>query len=260
MTHRRHDNPNFACDAATVENERRRMRADPRPLGRPVVVLAGWRSFRLPAFGLADKLAPLTSGRRTDFIAIAYPWAGSVEAAAGHARRVLTETFQAAGAGQQGPDPVAPVEVDVVGISMGGLVGRLLEVRSALADPGPVRIRRLFTIATPHGGARLADRIALDRAARSMRAGSTLLRDLEAGTAESRYELICYAQLRDWWVGATRSSPAAGTMHWIDAESPMDRALSHFTSFRRWPIVLDIARRLRGESPLAGVPSRPPRD
>ncbi|MCC6676985.1 MAG: alpha/beta hydrolase [Phycisphaerales bacterium] len=239
-------NPDFHLDREQIRAERVRMRADPRSLARPVVVLAGWRSPSVQGFSLADKLAPLTSGHRGDFTSVSYALAGDIESAARRARSVLEGRFRGASG-----------EVDVVGISMGGLVARLL-----MAEDPPVglRIRRLFTIATPHTGAGLARWVRPDRAARAMRPGSPLLARLDDRLAAEEFELICYAQLRDWWVGASRAHPPGRGSHWIDATSPIDRIFSHFTSPRRWPIVLDIARRLRGESPLARTASRPPGD
>src|SRR5262245_15917374 len=131
---RRHPNPVFQVDTAQVRAERARMRRDPRPLERPVVILAGWRSPRLQGFGLADKLAPLTSGRAEDYIRIAYPLVGDLERALARVRTVLSQ--RGVGGGRN--------EVDVVGISMGGLVARMLAAQAE--SDGPVRIRRLFTI------------------------------------------------------------------------------------------------------------------
>lgn len=245
---RRLVNPDFAVDAAMVAAERARMRGEPRPLARPVVIIAGWRSPRMQGFGLADKLGPLTTGRADDFIRIAYPFVGDFERALERVRATLAKSERVGN----------HTEIDLIGISMGGLVGRLLASRAA--EDGLVRVRRLFTIATPHRGAILADWVRPDRAARSMRRGSDLLCGLDECLPRADYELICYSQLRDWWVGAKRTSPEGHGSHWIDTQSPADLVLSHFTSPRRWPIVIDIARRLRGESPLARNASAPPRN
>lgn len=241
----RRENPDFHLTREAIRAERARMHAEPRPLARPVVILAGWRSPRLQGFGLADRLAPLTSASRADFIPITYALTGDLARAQARARDVLLAKF-----GEAGPD------VDIIGISMGGLVARLL----ALEPRPPVRIARLFTISTPHGGASLARWIRPDRASRAMRPGSALLARLDAALPQAEYEFICYAQLRDWWVGARRCHPPGRSSHWIDVAGPVDFLFSHFTSPRRWPIILDIARRLRGESPLARAASRPPGD
>lgn len=243
-------NPDFHLDRAGMDAERARMRADPRPVARPVIVLAGWRSPGVQGWGLSDKLIPLTSGRAEDYISVSYARAGDVRAAARRARAVAAERLA-----RRSAEP-AP-EVDIIGISMGGLVARLL---AAEGDSTGFRMRRLFTIATPHAGAGLARWIRPDRATRDMRPGSPFLERLDAGLESAGFELVCYAQLRDWWVGARRTAPPGAGSHWIDVASPIDLLFSHFTSPRRWPIVIDLARRLRGESPLAGPASSPPGD
>ena len=66
-------------------------------------------------------------------------------------------------------------EVDIVGFSMGGLVSRLYVQRHG----GAARVRRLITLATPHGGSHLA-RALPQQATREMRPGSPFLRDLDS--------------------------------------------------------------------------------
>src|SRR6185369_10092730 len=88
-------------------------------------------------------------------------------------------------------NPEETVEVDVVGVSMGGLVARWAALppadrfrEGAAHNPGAtgkrLRIRNLYTLGTPHRGAILANLIAPDPIARDMRAGSGFLRTLDA--------------------------------------------------------------------------------
>lgn len=154
-------------------------------------------------------------------------------------------------------------EVDVVGVSMGGLVARA-GAAGVGAGGGPsaggrrLRIGRLFTLGTPHCGARLAELARPDAAARDMRAGSAFLSRLdEARGASERgalYEMVCYTRLRDSWVGAGRTAPPGLDVHWVSGW----RVLSHVTVSMDPRIVVDIARRLRGEDPLARPDGRPP--
>jgi hypothetical protein len=149
------------------------------------------------------------------------------------------------------------MEVDVVGVSMGGLVARAAAsdwvARRSAAGSRRVRIARLFTLATPHKGATLANRICPDGTARDMRPGCDFLSRLNAEPPE--HELICYARLRDWWVGATNTAPPGREPMWVDAPA----LLSHQLVTHDPVIRTDVARRLRGEEPL-GRPSHPPRD
>lgn len=208
------------------------MRASPKPLDRPVVLLAGWRSPAFTPGSLARDLAGLTSGNPRDFSIIAYPWRGRFD-------RIVERVGSQLGRDFDGP-------VDIVAISMGGLVARALAT-----DAGQKRIARLFTLATPHRGAVLARWIRPDNCARVMQPGSATLEQLDRALENRSYELVCYAQLRDWWVGVQTQSPVGMPALWSDVHSPLFAPVSHFTINRNPLITLDIARRLRGEPPLA---------
>lgn len=242
------DNPDFPADPAEVRADWDRMRAQPQALKRPVIVLAGWRAPRLRGRGVATLLRSVTSQRESDFFSVAYPRSGTLRAAARVAMTRIAERW-----------PNGPGEVDAVGISMGGLVARLA---AACPDNGFPRlpIARLFTLATPHQGAKLARYIALDRAARDMRPGSVFLEDLERACLSAEYELFCYAQLRDWWVGASRTAPPGRFPFWTDTRGTAQHVLSHFLINSNFAVLRDIARRLRGEEPVARSASRPPCD
>lgn len=213
-----------------------------------MVVLGGWRTWDVSTRGLASRIRRLVGTDRTRVLSVSFLLKSDLESMA---RKVIRRVEQR----WPSDDPEQTIEVDVVGLSMGGLVARL-----AAAEPDPrtgkrLRIARLFTIGTPHRGAKLADHIAIDRAARQMRAGSALLRRLDSPSTESDYALVAYARTNDRWVGATRSSPPGQDPIW----TPGPRFMSHQTiSLDKW-IITDIARRIRGEAPL-GHPSAPPSD
>jgi pimeloyl-ACP methyl ester carboxylesterase len=220
-----------------------RLAAAPVALSRPVVILAGWRAPRIAAWSLQQALVPATSGKNQDFHSIAYPGAGSIEAAAEVARRALAARG------------LAGASVDVVGISMGGLVARHLA-----AEGGVLRAHRLFTIATPHRGATLAKFVRVDQASADMRPGSEALARLDAQTRDLPCELICYAGLNDWWVGAKNTAPPGHVPLWVEPETVGEKLFSHFTMNRAPTILADLARRLRGEAPLGEPGPPPPRD
>lgn len=221
--------------------------ADPRPLARPVVVLGGWRAWRLNATSLRDRLRASTSGRPGDFEAVSFQTISSIEAAA-------ERTIERVAARWPSGDDGLTREVDVVGISMGGLVARLAASEAGPADRLRLRIARLFTIGTPHRGSRLAARIAIDPASRSMRPGSRLLGTLEEARRSAGYEIVPYARLNDVMVGARNTAPPGMSPYW--GAGP--RLLSHVTITGDRRIALDIALRLRGETPIAGEASEPP--
>lgn len=241
-------NPGFPFTLEDVEQEIARMRAAPVGVQRPVVVLAGYRAWSIMPRNVAAKLAMLTGAPLSQFLPVAYPWSFDIPALG---RRVveLVETRWPSG------DPEWTVPVDAVGISMGGLVAR--SAAAGLGGGGKrLNIQRLFTLGTPHRGAKLARLAAPDRAARDMRPGSALLGRLDEDLEHARYELICYARLRDVLVGARNTAPAGRHPHWVSGW----RVCSHVAITMDWRILIDIARRLRGEQPLAATPVCPPRD
>jgi hypothetical protein len=219
------------------------MAREPRPLLRPVLILAGWHSPGIAGYGIEGTLKPSTSGRDQDFLSVSYPLSRSFESAAAKVAQAMTRRG------------LNDAEVDIVGISMGGLVARAL-INGAF---GPaVRAARLFTIATPHRGAKLANVACPDAAARDMRARSQFLCGLDAAPCNTK--LICYGIVRDWWVGATNTSPHGTTPYWLEPIGVIPRLFAHFAINFDTRVLADIARRLRGETPLTKEASAPPTD
>lgn len=234
------------------------MRDNPVPVQRPVLVASGWRAWSVVPRGIVRTLRELTGSPPDDFhfLGQAFPTVSTIPEAA---RRLVAAAAEA----WTGDDPGQTVPLDVIGVSMGGLVARLAalppDAREPLGTPADLprlNIARLFTLATPHRGASLAGIVALDAAARDMKPGSPFLQALDAAEPEARpYELVCYARLRDAWVGATNTAPPGMNPIWVP--TPL-RNLAHLTVSRDKRILLDIARRIRDESPLALEPSPPP--
>lgn len=239
----RPDNPDFQPPDAGLSAELARMRASPVAAPRPIVVLGGWRAMRFPAAILARRIRTLVGAAQT--LAVAFPFHFRCERAAATTLLRIDERFPSS-------DPDATVPVDVVAVSMGGLIARW----AAIPLPGrPVlRIARLFTLATPHRGARIARFIRPDPTVSAMRPGSNFLQKLDAALPAADYELVCYARLRDSWVGARNTAPHGRNPIW----KPGPLLLSHTTISTDSLIIADIARRIRGESPLAAQPSPPP--
>ena len=240
-------NPHFLVPDDLLRADTERMRRDARPLSRPLVILAGYRSPRISAWSLERLLRPVIGGADAPILSVAYPERGSIPGAA----RIVLERV----VGRFGH---TPPELDVVAISMGGLVARAMQAGLIEGLP-PLRTARLFTLATPHRGARLANLIAPDAAARDMRPGSAFLRRLDDALSERPIDLTCYALLRDWWVGTENTAPPGRDPHWLDPHTPFAKAMAHFAVTQDPRLALDLARRLRGEEPLAQRATPPPR-
>lgn len=244
-------NPAFPASWREVSAEHARMWASPTGLGRPVLVLSGYRAPWPVARRLAYEIRRLTGAERSLLVPLAYPWDATIEGPARKAVALVEDRFPS-------DDPDWTTEVDVVAVSMGGLVARLAAADPALrgeAGGKRLRIRTLYTLASPHRGAKLAETIRLDAASRDMRPGSDFLKRLDEAIKERSYEVVPYAVLRDGWVGAKNAAPRGMDPVWV----PGRLILSHHLVSFNDRILADLARRLRGEEPL-GRPSPPPRD
>lgn len=258
---RNQSNPHLDITLSHARELLRRMRAAPRPLVRPVLILNGYRGWEALAWAVRDTLASATSGRHQDFLVISYALLGDTEAIT---RRILDRYADA----RRNDSPI-----DVVGISMGGVLARWCALSpvdrvhpcardraSTPPHPGHLPIARLFTLASPHTGARLASWIRPDPAARDLREGSAWMQALAEHHANGRSprSMRCYAHLGDTWVGATRTAPAGENPVWHAGTM----AGSHFAAARNPVFLADIARHLRGEEPVCGPASasRPPRE
>ncbi|MDP1660905.1 MAG: hypothetical protein Q8L55_03230 [Phycisphaerales bacterium] len=242
--------PTFRADAAEVAAELARMRADPRPLTRPLVILSGYHTPAQVAWWLRQRLATLTSGNPADILTVSYPAQTTIEGAAEQSLAAISKRW--------GRGVVErPEGLDVVGISMGGLVARFAalapEARSIAGRPtepssGRLPIARLFTFATPHQGSHRAARIAPDAAARDMKPDSAFLAALNAHPRA--YPLVCYSQRGDAVVLPQAAAPPGLRPLVADGS----RLMSHFTTAHNPWFLVDLARRLRGEAPLLDGP------
>lgn len=245
-------NPCFDVSDESLAAARRELAAAPANLPRPLVVLAGWRSPPMPDGGVLARIAPLIPGAR-DTLSITYASLWTIDSASRRVVARVQERFPAAGT-------TDTTEVDVIAISMGGLVARLAAGNAFSQRNRRLRIARLFTLATPHRGARLASFIRPDPAAAAMRPGSEFLRSLDDDLARASFDLTCYAQLRDWWVGARNTAPPGHVPIWCEPRDVFGHWLSHFAINFNPRVLTDIALRLRGMTPLSRQGGEPPTD
>lgn len=250
----RSTNPDYPASAAVIQGELERMASQPATLQRPLVVIAGWRAPSWSSRLMAHRIRRVTGAQRDEVLPLAFPLALDLNAVAAAVVKRVEERWPS-------EDPDRTIEVDVVGISMGGLVARLAALTPQERGEGAegekrLRIARLVTLGTPHRGAKLAPLVPLDPCAKCMRAGSAFLNNLNARFDGAEYELVPYARLNDRWVGATNAAPPGREPIWV----PGPPVMSHQTITGDRRILADLARRLRGEAPLAARGSHPPTD
>jgi hypothetical protein len=238
-------NPSFAVPMTEAKAILRAMRADPKPLERPLVVVGGIHD---PGF-VASRMA--RSIRRTtapDDLVTTVSFFGPGKGTFDGCRDHLIESVEKAFGPTSSP---ATVEVDVIAFSMGGVVAR--HAARPRADGGKqLNVPRLFTISSPHRGARAAGLPTLDRRAVDLRAGSEFLDALNVELTLAPYELYVYARLGDMIVGPRNAAPPGQHPWWV-ANPPF--ALAHLGAAHDPRIMADILRRLRGEVPLATLPA-----
>jgi hypothetical protein len=240
-------NPSFAVPMADAKAALREMCDHPKALDRPVVIVGGIHD---PGFVVSRVARSIRRMTEPDELVESVSFFGSGSGTFDGCREHLIESVDTA-FGSPGGD--VTVEVDVIGFSMGGLVAR--HAARPRNDGGKrLRIRRLFTISTPHRGARMASLPTLDDRVLDMRAGSAFLAALDEDLVRADYEMFSYARLGDMIVGAENAAPPGRHPWWV-ANPPL--SFAHLSTPHDPRIVADIARRLRGEEPLATLPAAP---
>ena len=237
-------NPAFNVSTAEAKRALKAMAADARPLERPVVVLGGYHDIGL---GNAAFLANLRKVVPDDqLVSVVYPLSRSFDDCRRDVIEAVETKFPSA-------DARETVEVDVIGLSMGGIVARHAALERE--DGKRLKINRLFTISSPHRGAVRAELPAMSQLHRDLRSGSAFLRRLESAEGERDYQIVPYVRLGDWIVGAENAAPGeAVAAYWVP-NPPLNSA--HWGAPLDPRIVGDIARRLRGETPFTSAPPAP---
>ncbi len=236
---RRAPNPSFSVTREAARADLERMRATPVDLARPVVFLAGIGDLSISSGALEEALAPTVRGQVAELHFFdEFTFEGSRQ-------KLLREAAE-----QLGTTVDALPEVDVVAFSMGGLVARDAAIPDAAGRRLP--IRRLFTVSSPHEGARLAGVPFGMPQGDDMRLTSDFIDRLRRAPRD--YELVCYARLDDVTVGEEFAAPEGEPLWWVPTPSG---EWSHMAAFDDPRIQADIARRLRGEAPHATPPAVP---
>lgn len=239
----RESNPSFPVSVDAAHRDFERMRADPKPAARSVIIIGGIADPSISSESILAVIAPTLK----DTTVVEVDFFGTTTFA--EAREHL---FQSVRAGLHlGAEDAIP-EVDVIAFSMGGLVAR----DAACTKHGGERIpiRQLYTISTPHLGARVASVPFQFPQSADMQITSDFLVELDEELPNCCYELHCYAVTDDVTVGEEFAAPAAWPLWWVPVQPGQ---YGHFSGFTDERILSDIARRLRGEPTVTCFPASP---
>jgi hypothetical protein len=250
-------NPAFDLDANAAERDLDRIAADAKPLERPVFVAGGFADPGMATNAVTSRLERLFADEDARIVGVPFFSVRTFESSRERLVEAVEKRFPS------DPSSGLTAEVDVVAISMGGLIARdaAMTPTRVRTERGPVtkrlNIRRLFTISTPHRGAQAAaNALVIDPRIVGMAPGSDFLERLHRGWAERGYEVVAYVRLGDGIVGEANAVPPTGGVYWLP-NLPLEPA--HLQAHRDPRIIADIARRLRGESAwTAGTPTALP--
>ncbi len=274
-------NPSFPLTLDNARAAMKQMNEKAVPLLRPVIVVGGYHDIGLASGNTRTRVEGMVNS--PSIINVTMVGTGGFDGAAERLIAAVERAFPSS-------DPNWTTEVDVIGISMGGLVARYAAmptgdldanaaVRAATGSsasvtatasrsderattdderttPAPtaakrLRIARLFTISSPHRGANLAPLVFFDPLTIDMRHDSPFLAKLDTALPDAGYEIYAYVRLNDELVGEENAAPPGMKAWWVQNQ-PFQ--FSHMNCGRDERILADIARRLRGEKPYATSP------
>ena len=238
-------NPSFPLTVAESREAIAEMKEDPRPLERPVVVVGGYLDPGIAAQRVGEKLAKMTTNPE-NIAAVTFFSNATFETSRERLIREVMTEFPS-------DDPEWTTEVDIIAISMGGLVTRYAMLENGDGLPR-LRVARMFGIAVPHKGARLAELPTTDQRQKDMRKGSDFLEFLNGTQDYEPYVLYSYARLGDTIVGIENVTLDGESVWWVP-NKPFEGA--HLQAQHDPRFLADIARRLRGEDPFATDPPAP---
>ncbi len=238
-------NPSFPLTSADAKVAWSAMQEDPKPLARPIVVLGGIYDPGWAAASVERDLRTIANeAHENNIIHVGFLDTLSFDGAAEKFITAVDKQFAS-------NNPTQTIEVDVIGFSMGGVVARYAASDIYAAKSGRrLRIHRLFTVSSPHIGAKLAWVPVPDTRVSDLRCGSGFLDQLNAESHP--YEIISYARLGDEVVGERNAAPPGQTPYCLSKQG-----FSHASAYNDARILADIGRRLRYEEPFTLDPPAP---
>ena len=240
------ENPSFPVSIDQAHQAIDAMRVNPKPLPRPLVIIGGFLDLDVSPPLFEHYFRGLTGPGK--IVTVSVGQFISFDACRQHVLDLVDRECPCT-------DPLWTAEVDVIGASLGGLVARYSAAPSLdPAHPRRLRIARLFSISSPHSGAKLAETAGFLPFHKDMRPGSAFLKSLAEADAQATYELYPYVRLGDFIVGAKYAAPPGVIPFWVPNQV---MGSSHLGAMMDPRILADIGRRLRGEEPLTRLPRTP---
>ncbi len=245
-------NPSFPVSIADAKKILHRDIDHPVVLERPLLIVGGFMDPGVAPFVLRGEFLSWTGDER--IISVPLGWVSSFDQARRDIIATVDQAFPCS-------DPAVTTEVDVIGVSMGGLAARYAaadEPKPGVHPPRRLRIGRLFTISSPHRGALLADDIPLNLhpLQADMREDSPMIHWLNTRSEreDELFQIFSYTRLNDLYVGTYNAALPGRTAWWV---APPPLATPHGSAFRDPRILADILCRLRGDPPLSHDPPAP---
>jgi hypothetical protein len=229
-------NPTFAVTTDQAEHALDEMKQQPKRLQRPVLIIDGYNDPGIGSAIVRKKIVEATGDKR--IVTVSCASCRTFDECRKRVTDAVDRAFPTA-------NDKLTTEVDVIGISMGGLVARY----SAEPPNGKgkqLRIARLFTLSSPLRGAKAASLPTFNQLQKDMRIGSPFLAKVNA--IKPTYPIYPYVRLDDKTVGPANASPPGEEPIWV-ANLALQPAHMFVVVDPR--IIGDVARRLRGEPPLS---------
>jgi len=240
------DNPSFPVSTSEAHDDIARMQKDPIPFQRPLVVIGGFLDPDVSPPIFADYFQSISCGAK--IIPVSLLLCGNME----DCRQTVIEAVDKA---CPDSDPIWTTEVDVVGASLGGLAGRYAAAPSQDSNHlRRLKIAHLFTISSPHSGAKIAGVIPLTGFGPELSPGSDFLKYVAQFDGTASYEIYPYVHLDDEIVGDRNAAPPGQNPYWLPSNAPLPPHMGAVLDER---ILADISRRLRGETPYTIPPPEP---
>lgn len=237
-------NPSFKITTREADQDLARIVAARKPFARPLVIITGFMDPGLAAFFVQWRFESLSADDR--MIAVPMGEGLSFDYCRDKVIDAVERRFPS-------DDPSRTVEVDVIGLSMGGVVARYAALPPDDKHKRQLRINRLFTVSSPLCGSELAQRVpAVHPLIYPLRPGSRMLAQINS--TKPAYAIFPYVLLNDHVIGLPNAAPPGQVAWWLSSP-PL--GTPHFCALFDSRITADIARRLRDEPALATAPRSP---